>query len=264
MAARLNPRQKHGIGQPVRTTGVVALGAPSPPQKAGNEPPSIVERIGRAVSESGFPPGSAGIPAGEKLRSIHWRSRGYLPHFEKAEIVQSITFRLHDSVPEAVVLNRKTELDWLAGLPNPDPRAVDLRRFIAKYEDSGHGACWLREPRIAEIVEGALLHFDQERYRLLAWCVMPNHVHTLIATVTGHPLDKVVHGWKSFTASKANEELRRSGTFWFREYHDRFIRDQNHLHKVVAYIEGNPVAAGLVAQPEDWRFGSAFWRMAAR
>ncbi len=204
-------------------------------------------------------PGNAGIPAGDKPNPdpTLWRSRGYLPHFDKADVVQSITFRLHDSVPEAVVHQRKAELDWLEQLPESDPRAVDLREFIDKYEDAGHGACWLRNPIIAAIVEGALLHFDQERYRLIAWCVMPNHVHALVVILAGHPLDKVVHSWKSFTASEANRSLGRAGRFWFREYHDRFIRDLNHLRKAIDYIETNPVTAGLVAQVEDWRFGSA-------
>ncbi|EAR23462.1 hypothetical protein NB231_16618 [Nitrococcus mobilis Nb-231] len=33
---------------------------------------------------------------------------------------------------------------------------------------------------MAALVEQTLLRFDGSRYRLLAWCVMPNHVHVLI------------------------------------------------------------------------------------
>ena len=47
--------------------------------------------------------------------------------------------------------------------------------------DGGLGACWLGEPAIAELVENTILHFDGERYRVLAWCVMPNHVHGIVA-----------------------------------------------------------------------------------
>lgn len=187
-----------------------------------------------------------------------WRTRGYLPHFDEPGLVQSLTFRLHDAVPVTVVQLWKAELFWVEGLPAVDPREIKLRKLIAHYEDAGHGACWLRDQRIAALVESALLQFDGERYRLIAWCVMPNHVHVLIETLENHPLASVVHSWKSYTAQRANRILGRSGEFWFREYFDRFIRDEGHLGNATQYIEQNPVAAGLVPAKEKWRWSSAW------
>jgi len=148
-------------------------------------------------------------------------------------------------------------LRWRENLPGDDPAVVTLRRRIAAYEDAGHGACWLRDKRIATLVEKALLHFDGERYRLIAWCVMPNHVHVLIETWVGYPLDKVLHSWKSFTAQEANKVLKLTGAFWGREYYDRFMRDERHFAQTVTYIEQNPVKAGLVKSAEAWPFSSA-------
>ena len=147
----------------------------------------------------------------------------------------------------------------LAGRDAGAPREAELRRRIAKYDDAGHGECWLRDPRIAALVEGALLRFDGQRYRLIAWCVMPNHVHALIETWDRWPLAGALHSWKSYTANEANKLLDRTGTFWFREYHDRFIRDENHFAKAVEYIAQNPVQAGLAKVAEDW-----IWSAAAR
>jgi len=191
-----------------------------------------------------------------------WRSRGFLPHFDQPSLVQSLTYRLHDAVPDSVVQSWKAELAWVASLQREEPREVKLRKLIARYEDSGHGACWLRDARIAALVEDALLFFDGQRYRLIAWCVMPNHVHALIETEEAWPLAGIVHSWKSYTAHSANQTLGRSGDFWYREYHDRFIRDEQHLVKALAYIEENPVKAGLVAVKEEWRWGSGWWRRA--
>jgi putative transposase len=101
------------------------------------------------------------------------------------------------------------------------------------------------------------LHFDGERYRLMAWCIMPNHVHVLIETVAAFRLDQVLHSWKSYTAQKANEALGRKGPFWAREYYDRYIRDDQHFADAVAYIEQNPVKAGLVETAAAWRYSSA-------
>ncbi len=186
-----------------------------------------------------------------------WHSRGYLPHFDRPGLVQSITFRLADSVPTGVVQQWHEELGLSQGEAADDPRCAELRERIEKYADAGKGECWLRNPGCAEIVENALLHFDGERYRLMAWCIMPNHVHVLLETVSGVRLGDIVHSWKSFTAKKCNELLQRTGTFWMPDYFDRYIRDAVHLRKATEYILANPVTAGLCQHPTDWKWSSA-------
>src|SRR5882672_4634220 len=107
--------------------------------------------------------------------SPQWYSRGYLPHFDMAEMTQTLTFRLFDSMPQSVLESWKTELTVL-----PDKDADNERRKrIDAYLDKGYGSCFLKNDAVAEIVQNALLHFDGQRYALHAWVVMPNHVHTL-------------------------------------------------------------------------------------
>ena len=205
-------------------------------------------------------PGSAGIPAGVEA-SAHkgWYSRGYLPHRDEASLTQSITFRLADSFPIEKLDQWRDWIDPKTGeILSSDAR---IRARIEAWLDAGHGKCWLRDPRIAELVENALLHFDGDRYRLLAWCVMPNHVHVVAHFDQAHSLAEVVHSWKSFTASEANRILRRSGAFWVREDWDRFIRDERHLQKTLGYVEANPVTANLVQGPEEWAWSSARKRL---
>ena len=186
-----------------------------------------------------------------------WYSRGYLLHWDHPGMIQSVNFRLGDSMPASVIEKWKTEL----ALQSEGQHAVELRRRIEEYLDAGHGGCWLRRPDIACLVECALLHFDGQRYRLLAWCIMPNHVHALIETREGFPLADVLHSWKSFTSHKANGRLQRSGEFWQREYLDRYVRNAEHYGNVVAYIEENPVKAGLVRLKTDWLWSSARFRI---
>jgi putative transposase len=182
-----------------------------------------------------------------------WYSRGYLPHFDSPGSRQMITYRLDDAMPAS----RRHE--WEALLEVEDERERIIK--IEAYLDAGHGKCYLRRTEIASIVQENLLHFDGQRYRLLAWVVMPNHVHTLIE-MQETPLAEVLHGWKSFTGKLANRRLRRSGDFWQAEYFDRYIRNEEHLEKAVRYIENNPVKAGLVKFAHEWRYGSAFYRSA--
>jgi putative transposase len=171
-----------------------------------------------------------------------WHSRGYLPHFDSPETVQFVTFRLADSLPARVVamLHREANV-----------------HEVDRELDVGFGACWLGRLEVASLVQDALLHFDGARYRLIAWCLMPNHVHVVIEITDGYSLSDIVRSWKSFTARKANGVLKRSGPFWHSDYFDRYMRDERHLAQTVEYVELNPVKAGLVRAAADWLWSSA-------
>jgi REP element-mobilizing transposase RayT len=172
-----------------------------------------------------------------------WYSRGYLPHFDAPELVQALTFRLSDSLPQQAI-------ERLRG----DSRA---RTRFEEALDQGIGACWLKQPAIAELVEDTLLHFDGQRYHLLAWCIMPNHVHAMIEQVQGERLGEIVSSWKRFSARRANERLGLKGRFWQEDYWDRFIRNEMHLAAAISYVENNPVKAGLVSDARLWPWSSA-------
>ena len=192
-----------------------------------------------------------------------WYSRGYLPHFDHPGLLQAITYRLADSLPAAVLSRLDAELRRLP-LGRQD---AARRRRIDAWLDNGHGSRALRIPEAAACVADTWRHFDGERYDLLAWVVMPNHVHVLIRTYEGVALAKIVQSWKSYTgrrigqmmASRAEGRGFRKGSqrVWMREYWDRFIRDERHFHAVVNYIHQNPVKAGLVARAQDWPWSSA-------
>ncbi len=91
-------------------------------------------------------------------------------------------------------------------------------------------------------------HFHGKRYRLFAWCLMPNHVHVLFSPLQGNMLENILHSWKSYSAQRANALLRRTGPFWQREYFDHLIRNEASLRKITKYILDNPKRAGL----SDW------------
>jgi putative transposase len=161
------------------------------------------------------------------MQHAGWRSRGYIPHCDGAGIIQHIV----------------------------------MRTIGATGGVEADGQHFFRSPEAAAAIESALLHFDGERYRLLAWCVMSNHVHVIAEQQEGWPLAGVVHSWKSFTANAVNHLLGRTGPLWQREYFDRFMRHEDHLSTTIAYVEDNPVAAGLVEAAPDWRWSSARLRV---
>jgi len=211
-------------------------------------------------------PGNANLPIGggkDANREIGvprttWHSRGYLPHFESSEATQHVTFHLADSLPQSTLLRIEAKLKNLSAVK----RDVERRKQVEAWIDAGHGSCVLNKSGIADMVQGSLLMFDSERYRLLAWVVMPNHVHVLFQPINGWTVAKIVAGWKKFTARKICDDRRDSGEepdapVWHREYWDRFMRDERHFEQVVEYIHLNPVKAGLVVTAEKWRWSSA-------
>src|SRR5690606_34432119 len=103
----------------------------------------------------------------------------YLPHLDFKGTIQHVIFGLADALPE---------------FPDEGDPVVRMKRFDAGL-DSGLGCRLLEIPACAAIVENELLHHDGERYRLLAWCIMPNHVHAVIEQLAD--LGGTVRRWKS-------------------------------------------------------------------
>jgi REP element-mobilizing transposase RayT len=181
-------------------------------------------------------------PHQTELRAAGWHSRGYLPHFDGIVIPQFITLHLADSVPKEVIERWKRQLDTR---DSASDKMLLLSR-IEKYADQGYGEAYLKDHRLAEMVQDTLLKDDGKRYRLSAWVVMPNHVHLLLTRFDKYMLSDIMQSFKSITSHKANKALHRSGQFWMLEYFDRYIRNEKHYKKTVEYIEDNPVKAHSV------------------
>jgi type I restriction enzyme R subunit/putative DNA methylase len=203
----------------------------------------------------------------EVLGFLGWHERGYLPHCDFPGLVQFVTFRLADSMPES----RRGEWEHLLKIEDDREKRMKLEEYL----DRGVGECHLRDPRIAKLAEDALLFQHKEFYELLAWCVMPNHVHVLVH-VWQKPLWKMVRSWKHFVQTQANRVLverrpparrdsemnsnepgRRPAFQWQREYWDTFMRDDEQVRKAVRYIENNPVKVKLCQAAAEWPFSSA-------
>ncbi|HEX5397797.1 MAG TPA: transposase [Verrucomicrobiae bacterium] len=205
-----------------------------------------------------------------KLGFLGWHERGYLPHCDFPGLIQFVTFRLADSMPAS----RRGEWEHLLKIEEARQRRAKLEEYL----DRGIGECNLHDTGIAGIAEQALLYFHDDRYELLAWCVMPNHVHVLV-NVRTTPLWKMMQSWKRFISTHAetilserrsparllgepnrNAPARRAALQtlrWQREYWDTFMRDEEQKRKAIRYIENNPVKARLCQRAKEWPFSSA-------
>ncbi len=196
-----------------------------------------------------------GVPPANQLdgrdaRPPGWYRRGdkHPPHYDALNLTQFVTFRLAKTLPQEK-LNK-----WKEDLAGGRIHDTQYRQQVENWLNKGMGACWLKDVRIASMVQNALLYFDRTRYTLHGWVIMPNHMHVVFSPHEPHRLAEIMHSWKSFTAKKGNQILRRSGLFWQEDYFDRFIRDESDLNNTLAYLAYNPVMAGLSETPEQYPF----------
>jgi len=134
-----------------------------------------------------------------------------------------------------------------------------------------------------EIVLDSLRHCQKEKGLIIyAWCIMSNHIHLIISAMEGFVLSGIMRDFKKFTSttivkaiSENSFESRKNWMLWiFKKAGEKnsnntnfqFWRQDNHPEELISnkfkdqkldYIHHNPVVAGFVDNPEDYRYSSA-------
>jgi putative transposase len=165
---------------------------------------------------------------------------GKLPHWQQGEVMQFVTFRLADAMPQGKLKQWKEERDvWLKWHPQPWDNETEkeyFKRFIDKLEkwfDQGAGSCVLKAPMMRKHLEETLMFDQPERVEHHAWVIMPNHVHLLFTPKV--PIEKLMKSWKGISARKIG-----FGSIWQKNYRDTMIRNARHFSNAVRYIRRNP------------------------
>jgi REP element-mobilizing transposase RayT len=105
------------------------------------------------------------------------------------------------------------------------------------------------------------LRANGRKYSLYAAVVMPDHVHLLCMALMDDngsiSIPEITRTIKSESAHRINKVLGRSGRVWQDESFDHILRGDESLRKKALYILENPVRAGLVRSPREYRW---LWR----
>jgi putative transposase len=173
-----------------------------------------------------------------------------LPHWHPPGTEIFITWRLHGSLPPRLAQ------DFISKDNHDSGR--QFRIIDQELDRARSGPLWLRNPRIAEAVveiiqrgQSNLAFFD-----LHAFVVMANHIHLLITPKVS--VARITKGIKGASARQANLILGRIGMyFWQEESFDHWVRNASQFERIRAYIENNPVAAGVAKTPQEWPWSSA-------
>jgi REP element-mobilizing transposase RayT len=193
-----------------------------------------------------------------------------LPHYHHYGAVFFVTFRLYGSLPqeflEKLAVWYESEKKRIAvetkGKEQEKAKALLQRDYFRKFDHALDqclfGPTFLKEPEAAQKVVEQLNRFDGQWYKLIAFTVLPNHVHALLdfsiqlnqncepEKASYKNLDFAMGRIKGASARYVNLVLDRTGNeCWQSEYHDRYIRDRKHLIAAIDYIKQNPVSANI-------------------
>ncbi len=130
-----------------------------------------------------------------------------------------------------------------------------LPHHATQRGNKGFDVFFCEEDRYAYL---ALLKANSAKYKLdiLGYCLMTNHVHVIAIPEQETSLSKALGRTHNDYARWLHARRRECGHLW----QNRFFScpmDRGHLWAALAYVERNPVRAGLVSKSEDWRWSSA-------
>jgi len=191
-----------------------------------------------------------------------------LPHLFDINKPVFITFRLKFTLPQAMITElNKRKSDWQNNRKAQfqNDKAIELKSkdyiqfvwFDELIANSSEVPNLLTDYNVSDIISKALLFHNNQRYKLIAYCIMPNHVHIIInpamlSDCDIYPISHITYTWKKYTAYQINKYLGNKGNLWQAESYDHLIKDEKQLIHYLEYLINNPVKAGLVKKWFDW------------
>ena len=109
-----------------------------------------------------------------------------------------------------------------------------------------------REKLLALLGEQAVIF----KVAIHAYVIMDNHLHLLATPETDEGLPKLMQAVGRSYVRYFNLRHQRTGTLWEGRYRSNLIESERYLLACMVYIDLNPVRAGMVAQPADFKWSS--------
>jgi putative transposase len=97
---------------------------------------------------------------------------------------------------------------------------------------------------------------EEHGFLLTAWVFLPDHWHAIIYPPFPLTISRVLESIKVGATLRINRWRGERGMLLQGRFFDRAVRTVREYHEKVEYIHLNPVKAGLVQRPEDWKWSS--------
>jgi putative transposase len=138
-----------------------------------------------------------------------------------------------------------------------------------RFKDQGFGECffittsfrdhntWGEIAGVYQILVNAIAYqLIETQSKLIAYVLMPSHLHAILL-INGKALSDFVRDLKKYTSQKALLDMCGTNSIWQSRYDRLVITSDKALSTKINYIHLNPVKAGLVKEPWDWKWSSA-------
>lgn len=147
-----------------------------------------------------------------------------LPHYQPQGFAFFITFRLYGTLPADVIKRLKEikqeRLKRIAEYDNAVVRKEKYYKLKSKYfklyddylDKAKSGSNWLKDPKIAGIVKDAIHFRDEKEYNLIAYTIMPNHVHIIFTPIVKRIADSLKTEDKRNNSYKINRPVERDSS----------------------------------------------------
>ena len=93
-------------------------------------------------------------------------------------------------------------------------------------------------------------------FSLLAYCLMTNHVHLVLKPGPGESISRIMQSVTVAHTWRYHRRHHSSGHVWQGRFKSPTVQDGDSLLTVLAYVEANPLRAGIVASPAEYRWSS--------
>ena len=182
----------------------------------------------------------------------HFHKRN-LPHLYYNEGIYFVTYRLYDSIHPNELKNMQMLINNYRML-HPNEGEKVFKKYDLLLDKPANKTQYLKQPQIFEICKKSIHYYDNKEYKLICYCIMPNHVHLVIDLINNKRLlGDILGSIKKYSARGSNKALGKKGKFWQSESFDRLVRDEVELYYVIRYVLMNPVNAGLAKNWKEWK-----------
>ena len=183
------------------------------------------------------------------IRDFHRRN---LPHLYYNEGMYFVTYRLCGSIHLKDL--KQLQLSQLNKNAHPNQQKKIFKKYDSLLDKPSNNIQYLKQTEIMEICKLSLHYYDEKEYKLICYCIMPNHIHLVFELLSKERnVGDIMGSIKKYSARKSNNILQQKGAFWKAESFDRVIRDNIELYFTIKYILLNPVNAGLVKNWYEWK-----------
>ncbi len=166
-----------------------------------------------------------------------------------------ITIHVAGAIPSSAARRMRTSVERHSECNNLLQRRIF--RQMESWLDHADSCRHLADSDVAAmIVEAIEYRCARRMWNVFEYVVMPSHIHTLLEFLSGD-LKASMEGFKRWTGHLAMKQLKlEQARFWQREWFDHWVRSDEDANAICEYIRQNPVKAGLVANYQDWPYGS--------